>query len=183
MTSSNLIRWGGLAAVIAGALFIIINVITLLVLGFGQEPFELLIRSVISPLGGALLLLGLFGLYTRQAEATDVIGLIGFLFAFFGTVAALTGNVWANLLAYLGWALFGVSSLQARVYPPAAAVLLVVSAVLAAPFSTLTASALGNIPVYVGLGANTIFNVAIAWLGFALFTGRGISTEQNHHER
>ncbi len=182
MTSSNLIRWGGLAAVIAGALFVVINVITLLVLGFGQEPFELLIRSVISPVGGALLLLGLFGLYARQAEATDVIGLIGFLFAFFGTVSALTGNVWANLLGYLGWALFGVSSFQARIYPPAAAILLTVGAVLAAPFSALTASELGNIPVYVGLGAITIFNIAVAWLGFALFTGRGLSAEQTYDE-
>jgi hypothetical protein len=182
MTSSNLIRWGGLAAVIAGALFVVINVITLLVLGFGQEPFELLIRSVISPVGGALLLLGLFGLYARQAEATDVIGLIGFLFAFFGTVSALTGNVWANLLGYLGWALFGVSSFQARIYPPAAAILLTVGAVLAAPFSALTASEMGNIPVYVGLGAITIFNIAVAWLGFALFTGRGLSAEQTYDE-
>ena len=183
MTSSNLIRWGGLAAVVAGVLFVIINVITLLVLGFGQDPFELLIRSVISPVGGALLLLGLFGLYARQAEATDVIGLIGFLFAFFGTISALTGNVWANLLAYLGWALFGVSSLQARVYPPTAAMLLTVGAVITAPFSTLTASELGNVPVLAGLCASTIFNVAVAWLGFALFTGRGASPERTSHEK
>jgi hypothetical protein len=71
---------------------------------------------VISPVGSALLLLGLIGLYARQSEATDVIGLISFLFALFGTVLALAGNVWGNLLAYLGWALFGVASLQARVY-------------------------------------------------------------------
>jgi hypothetical protein len=41
---------------------------------------------------------------------------------------------------------------------------------------------LGNIPVYVGLGAITIFNIAVAWLGFALFTGRGLSAEQTYDE-
>jgi hypothetical protein len=181
--SSNLIRWGGLAAVVAGVLFIIINLITLVILGFGQESFELVVRSVISPFAGAMLVLGLVGLYARQSEATDVIGLIGFLFALFGTVLALAGNVWANMLAYLGWALFGVSSLQARIYPPIAAILLIIGAVVTAPFSTLTVGELGDILVYVGIGASTIFNIAIAWLGFALFTGRGVSAEQSYRPR
>ena len=182
MQSSNLIRWGGLAAVIAAALFIIVNLITLLVLVFGQESFELLVRSVISPVAGALLLLGLIGLYARQSEATDVIGLISFLFALFGTVLALAGNVWANMLAYLGWALFGVSSLQARVYPPIAAILLIIGALITAPFSTRTVGGL-DILVYVSVGASTVFDIAIAWLGFALFTGRGVSAEQPDRAR
>ena len=177
MKASNLIRWSGLAAVVAGVLFTAINLITLLILGFGQGLSELLLRSVISPIAGALLVLGLVGLYTRQSEATDVIGLISFLFAFFGTMLALAGNVWANMLAYLGWALFGVSSLQARIYPPKAAVLLTIGAVVTAPFSTLTVSGLGSILVYASLIASTIFNVALAWLGFVLFTEKGISAE------
>ena len=172
MESSNLIRWGGLAAMVAGALFIIINVITLVILGFGQGQLELLVRTVISPVAGALLLLGLVGLYAYQSKVIDVVGLIGFLLAFFGTVLALAGNVWASMLAYLGWALFGVSSWQARIYPPMAAILLVIGAVLTAPFSALIVSRLGDILVYVGLGASTIFAIAIVWLGFALFTGR-----------
>jgi len=170
--SSNLIRWGGLAAMVAGALFIIINVITLVILGFGQGQLELLVRTVISPVAGALLLLGLVGLYAYQSKVIDVVGLIGFLLAFFGTVLALAGNVWASMLGYLGWALFGVSSWQARIYPPMAAILLVIGAVLTAPFSALIVSRLGDILVYVGLGASTIFAIAIVWLGFALFTGR-----------
>ena len=183
MKSSDLIPLGGLAAMTAGALSIAINFLTVLVLGFGQGSFELMVRSVISPLAGVLLVLGLVGLYVRQSAATDIIGLIGFLFALFGTVSVLAGNVWANLLAYLGWALFGVSSFQARVYPPAAAIVLIVGATITAPFSVITASELGDVSVYVGLGANTVFNVAVAWLGFALFTGRGISGKQTHPEK
>ena len=173
MESSNLIRWGGLAAVVAGALFVIINLTTVLILGLGQGQLELLVRTVLSPVAGALLLLGLVGLYARQLEVVDIVGLIGFLLAFFGTVLALAGNVWASMLGYLGWALFGVSSWQARIYPPTAAILLVIGAVLTAPFSAFVVNRLGDIFVYAGIGASTIFGIAIAWLGFALFTGRG----------
>ncbi len=184
MTISNLIRWGGLVAVVAGTLFIIVNLITLLALAFGQESFALFVRSVISPVAGTLLLLGLVGLYARQSEATDIIGLIGFLFAFFGTGLALAGNAWANLLAYLGWALFGISSLQARVYPPAAATLLVIGALIVAPFSVFTVGGLSSIPAYVGVGASTVLNVAIVWLGFALFTAeRDVSVEHSQRAR
>ena len=177
MNASNLTRWSGLAAVAAGILFTIINFITLLILGFGQGLSELLIRSVISPIAGTLLVLGLVGLYTRQVEATDVVGLLSFLLAFFGTMLALAGNIWANLLAYLGWALFGLTSLQARIYPPIAAVLLTIGAVVTAPFSTLTVSGFGSILVYISLIASTIFNIAIVWLGFVLFTEKGTSAE------
>jgi len=182
MKSSDLIRWSGLAAVIAGALFMIINLIVLLILSFGLGSLEILVRSAISPVAGTLLALGLVGLYARQSEATDVIGLIGFLFAFSGTVLALAGNVWANLLAYLGWALFGVSSWQARVYPPMAAILLTIGALITAPFSILIAGGGSAILAYVGVGASTVFNIAIAWLGFVLFTRRSVSAEQTHRE-
>jgi len=39
--------------------------------------------------------------------------------------------VWAALVANVGWALFGMGSLQARTYPRVATILLIVGAVLA----------------------------------------------------
>src|SRR5215210_1343970 len=176
MRSLDLIRWSGLSAGIGGTLFIIINLTALLTSSFGQSSLGLLVRNVISPVGGALLVLGLIGLYARQSEATDAIGLVGFLFAFFGTVLALAGNVWANLLAYFGWALFGVSSWQARVYPPIASILLTIGALVAAPFSTLVAGT-SSVLIYMGVGAGIVFNGAVAWLGFALFSGRSVAAE------
>lgn len=171
MKSSDLIRWGGLAAAIAGVLLIVINLITLLVvLNLGQQSPEMMVRSLISPIAGTLVVLGLLALYARQAEAIDNIGLIGFLLALFGTILALAGDIWANLLAYLGWALFGVSSWQARVYPPVASVLLVVGALIIAPFSTLSLGGSNIFLAYIGVGASTVFNVALIWLGIALFT-------------
>jgi hypothetical protein len=184
VTSSNLLRWSGLAALIAGVLFVLVNLITLLVMSVGQGPFDLLIRAVISPLAGTLLLLGLVGLYIHQAEVTDVIGLTGFLLAFFSTGLAMAGNAWANLLADLGWALFGVSSFQARVYPPATAILLVIGALLAAPFSVLVVGGISDTLAYASVVANTILDIAIVWLGYALFTvERDVSAEQRHHAR
>jgi len=181
MKSSDLIRWSGLAALIAGVLFIIIQLITLSILLFGQVPLVLLLRAVILPIGGALLVLGLMGLYARQAELTHVLGLVGFLLALIGTILALSGNVWANLAAYLGWALFGVASLEARVYPPMGAILLIGGAVTSAPFSTLSVGA-PSVFLYMSVGAHILFNVAIAWLGFALFSGRSVAAEQTHNE-
>jgi hypothetical protein len=125
--------------------------------------------------------LGLIGLYVRQSEAIDVIGLVGFLLALFGTVLALIGNVWANLLAYFGWALFGVASWQTRVYSTMAAILLTIGALIAAPFSTLVADASSAL-IYMGVGASIVFNGAVVWLGFALFSERSVAAEGTPNE-
>ena len=74
-------------------LFIVTNLIALLSSSFGQGSLGLLVRNVVSPVGGTLLVLGLVGLYAGQSEATGGVGLVGFLFALFGTVLALAGNV------------------------------------------------------------------------------------------
>lgn len=82
MAHSDLIRWGGLAAVIAAALFVIADLVVL-VLAFGQQPAEgLLIRAAVSGSAGLLLALGLVGLYAHQAQEAGYLGLVGFLAAF-----------------------------------------------------------------------------------------------------
>jgi hypothetical protein len=96
-------------------------------------------------------------------------------------VLALAGNGWANSLAYFGWALFGVSCWQTRVYPPIATILLTISALIAAPFSTFIAGDMSMV-VYISVGANIVFNVAVAWLGFAHFSGRSVRSEQALNE-
>src|SRR5919202_7122188 len=134
MPSSTLIRWGGIAAVVAGVLFIIVHLINLFALIAGRDPAAILARATITQIGGAVLLFGLVGLYFRHSEELGIAGLIGFVFAFFGAAFALAGNIWANLLADLGWALFGIACLQARVYPRIAAIVLIMGAWLTALF-------------------------------------------------
>jgi hypothetical protein len=88
ITTSNLIRWAGLSAVVGGSLFVAIQPIhppeTLAAVTTGTW---VLVHAV----GVAmclLILLGLTGLYARQADRAGWLGLAGFLL--FGLMWALT---------------------------------------------------------------------------------------------
>jgi hypothetical protein len=201
MSSSDLIRWAGLAAILAGVLLVVADLLNLAI-GFDEdEPFSetattgiYAFQSVVNLLAAVLLLIGLVGLYARQSEAAGpagLLGLAGFLVAFLGT-ALVTGLLWASLFivptlavevpAFLdqvegpppgffltfitfavGWLLFGIATLLARVYPRIPTILVMIGAVIAVlplPFTGI------------------VLAIAVAWLGFALFTGREALTEQ-----
>lgn len=201
--SSNLIRWGGLAAMLAGVLLIAADLLSLTISpkfpsveSLTSGPYA--VQSVLKLVAAALLLLGLFMLYARQAKAAGTLGLAGFLVAFAGT-ALMVGAFWATAffaptlaagapeyfdaegptgrladafvvswaLFILGWILFGVATLRARVYPRSAAVLLIVGAVPA--FGTL---------MVVGLPTGILFSVAVAWLGYALWSEKNVPARQ-----
>lgn len=86
-------QWGGLAALLAGVLLILSDLLRLYIdlvdpalfsylslggmLGFGLDGFLGLILAV-------LMQLGLVGLYARQAQAAGIVGLIGLVLATFG---------------------------------------------------------------------------------------------------
>ncbi len=127
------------------------------------------------------------GIYTSQLQAAGSLGVFAFLLVFFGTAlmvgvawfqtfAARTlalavpgffeddpggwlggGMASSYVLGALGWLLFGVATLRARVYSRWASILLVVGAVLL------------GLPLP---GTEIVWAVAIAWLGFTLFMGR-----------
>jgi hypothetical protein len=95
--SSNLIRLSGLAAVVAGVLLTIGDL-----LSFATEPENLSEWATIPSyffvwflylLGGVLLLVGL---YAYQSEAAGILRLVGFVGAFSGTALVL-GVIWAQL--------------------------------------------------------------------------------------
>ena len=79
------------------------------------------------------------------------------------TGLGLPGFILSFLLAGLGWLVFGVATLRARVYPRWAAILLIVGAVLS--FTPLPLSGM-------------VLSVAVAWLGFILFTERQFARAQ-----
>nr|MDQ3303344.1 hypothetical protein [Actinomycetota bacterium] len=157
MSASNLIRVGGLAAVLAGALLLIADLWSLLleVIVGGSENFSEFavttpwtVLSTMFLLGSLLLLVALVGLYARQSEAAGTLGLAGFLVALVGT-GLLVGMMWtmafvvpsaaieapafldaeetagpldmgfmlSGIAVAVGWALFGVATLRARVFP------------------------------------------------------------------
>lgn len=201
MSSSILIRWGGLVAILAGVLVVLAEILGL---GFvGRDASVAIVTgsytfySVLLTAAAILLPLGLVSLYFRQAEMSGPLGLVSFFLAFAGTIV-VAGLFWIGTLLVpaivelapetaseaasdyvrvgatpgfspsifvfaLGWLLFGVASLQTQVYPRPAVMLLIIGAVIAAiplPLSTV------------------VLAVAIAWLGYDLFTGMGTTDEQ-----
>lgn len=202
MSSSNLIRLGGLAALLGAVLLIISSLWRTLAIG---RPGDYVLSEAattwtwvavqgVSLLGLALLLVGLVGLYARQAEDTGILGLVGFLLLLIGAALAL-GTRWfdvfvlpdaaaaapewvdanttgwaafgfdlTDLLAVPGWLLFAVATLRAGVYPRAAVITLLIGAVIAL------------LPLY--SPSSLVRNAAVAWLGVALLTGRVASREE-----
>lgn len=196
MSSSNLIRLGGLAAVVSGVLLVIGDLLSLTepeTMSEAATTASFTLTYLLYLLGTVLVLVGLVALYVRQSEAAGILGLVSFAVAFFGT-ALLLGAVWAQLfvapflatrapealnadatgalavgftltfaLVAVGWLLFGVATLRAGVYPRAAAIVTIVGAVF------------GFLPIP---ASGIVLDVAVAWLGFILFTERGVSAEQ-----
>ena len=190
MSSEDLIRWSGLAAMVGGTLSIIGELLNIFTYA-SREPFSgivttapYIVESLLFLLGAVLVLFALFGLYNRQSQAAGSLGVVGFLAPFLGTalwvaihwaytfiVPYLAGEApevvdagfvpfafpLSALIFSLGWLLFGLAALRARVYPRVAAVLLMVGAILG--FIPLP---LGTVPLF----------VAVAWLGYTLFAGK-----------
>lgn len=143
-------------------------------------------------LATVLIGLSLVGLYAHQAQEAGTLGLVAFVVAFFGemmaagstwsetffgawlaraapdlldadpTGALAAGVVLSYLLFALGWLLFGLASLRARVLPRGAGVMLIIGAIL---FPVLGALSL---PL-----AGLVFGLAVAWMGLALWSGAG----------
>lgn len=215
ITTSTLSRWAGLAAVAAGITFAGIQPIHP-----PDVPASVTTSAwgIIMPLKLAmclLFLIGMTGIYTRQARETGWLGLMGylllslswafnlaFIFAealivpllvttaptfvegFFGifnghpiemalgalpALYALTG-----LFYMLGGLLFGVATFRARVLPRQAAALLAIVSVLtpAAALLPHELQRLAGMPV----------GLALAWLGYALWSDTGTETVKIQHE-
>lgn len=137
------------------------------------------------------ILFGLPGLYVRQAARAGYLGLVAFTLTFAAValgighyymvafVEAGIGTSWPEaaeaardssrimmpfeFLAFvLGWLLFGIVSLRARVFPRLPAILIIIGILL------VLARAFFELPGPVG---GVLMGVAIAWMGIDLFKG------------
>lgn len=199
MSSVSLVRVGGLAAILAGVLLVLGELMNLLI-DFETDPVEAatsgtsIVQSVVFLLGVALLLVGLVGLYIRLAEATGgLLGLVGFLLALVGT-GMVMGVLWdqtftvpalaqvaptllesdppalVNFGFIFSFVLFGLGWLLFGVEAYRARVYPRIAVILLMVGAVLTILPLP----FVGL----VFAVGLAWLGLALLTGRDTSAEQ-----
>jgi hypothetical protein len=181
MSSSGLIRWGGLAAMVAGLAFILD---ILAGLGFTSDnlfTFRMLYAdwtNAVYIVAVLLMVVGLLGLHTLQkdnygrigrggfwtvvvASLAQVLGLILFLLDTF----ALLGLVFpVGVLAIpVGLILYGVATLQAKVLPRWCGLGLIII-----PPITLVSGYYGGI----------LFGVLWLALGYVLWTWRGTAAEQ-----
>ncbi len=189
MQPSNLIRWGGLAAVLAGTFFIV-EAVAVPFIGDSHWGFHALDFPA-----HAFLAVGLVGLYLwqKRQERFGWLGTVGFILVVAPSVVIALGGlaiVFVDgvlkapvgvldaihplaLLLIIGSVLFGMATMRANVLPSRAALLIIIGA-------------LGFFGIaFAGVGPEWLISVAVAilgagwaWLGYALWSESGESAHQ-----
>lgn len=197
MSPSMLIRLGGLAAVLAGVLFIIYDLLSLSWSEAGLSEAATggfyALAEALHIVGGVLLLGGLVGLYAHQSLSAGTLGAIAFLVAFAGT-ALFVGVIWT--LTFVAPSVAGVAP-ELLSDSPAGALgigftlsfvlgslgwLLFGVATLKAGVYPRTAAVL----LIVGVVLNflpiplsaVVWEASIAWLGFSLLAEGGATAKR-----
>jgi hypothetical protein len=195
MSSYNLVRWGGLAAMLGGALFVV-SALLIASMPRGCIGDECALRPMRDTgIAGVLLMLALLlvvvgaaGLVVcvRRAGRLGRLGKTGIIVAAVGAALPVIGGLVQGVLfdgdyplmpffvipgvlaLVVGFVLLGLAVLQARVLPRWAAVLLVVGSLAMLGFNDQNAQALMAIPN------------GKAWMvvGYALWSGKGEPIQQ-----
>ena len=190
MTSPNLFRWGGLAALLAGAFFIVEAAAAPFI-----ESFHWAFHALDAP-AHALLAVGLVGLYlwqTRQGRF-GWLGTVGFILIVTASVLITLGGLVLifvdgvlgteaevlndlvhplELVVMMGAVLFGMATMRVNVLPSGGALLIIIGALVYFGIKI------------VGVGPDWLISVAVAivgagwvWLGQALWSESGESVKQ-----
>ncbi len=187
MSASNLIRWGGPAALLGGVFSILFAFV-------GEDSWA---HVPLDAARYAFLVVGIVGLYLylRQSTGFGLLGTVGFYVCVFvfALVAILDLRIIVNEgveqtyialgpvrgpLLLLGLLLFGVAILRAGRLPRAGAWLLIAAAltnVLAILGMIVSGGTLGG---WVFIIPTVLFGLGWAWLGYGLWSESGAATEQ-----
>lgn len=185
MWLENPARWGGLAALIAGVLLLVSQLLRLYVDFLDPAFFGRVnvLDAWVAVLLAVIMQLGLVGLYAPHAKAMGPLGLLGFVLASAGVQLVMGASfifafvrpvVWPwedpeyfektigslaqfGLSFVLGWVLLSVAALRARTYPRTANMLLIAGALIL----------LIPLPL-----SDLIFALTVAWLGYVLYSDR-----------
>lgn len=181
MLPSNVVRWGGIAGVASGGVFVLLSLISLAMRG----PSSVL--DVIFLIAWLLTLISVAGLHAVQQGRYGLLGRAGSLVLAVGIVTSIIGTaaevagiavlVWlafpvGMLLMLVGFVLLGIATIRARVLPRWSGVILIAALPLTAiAGGILVESDLGDYPGVAVMG--------VAWLalGYALLQ-RGPSAKE-----
>ena len=170
MSSPDLIQWGGLAAILAGGVWVVSGFLALVYQGVHAPGTfaDYLVEGTFA-IGVLLTAVGMVGLHALQRDNYGRIGRAGFytvviasVAQFLGTVVRLLGSSALEFLVFpvgvlavlVGFVLYGAATLQARVLPRWCGVGLIV-----------------GLPVAIALGlygGNVLFGLFWLALGYLL---------------
>jgi len=185
MSSSDVVSWGAMGALLAGIAWLLSGLISLVMPGQGTEEigsFSYYLLETLFCAATVGILGGLASLHALQVASYGRLGVIGFYAAFIGTALLListaatiiAGREVLNFLFVLGFlgtlglVPLGVATLRARVLPRWCGVLLIVAVM--------------GIPVYFALGnygGAILYGLVWLGLGYTLWLERGKSAEQS----
>lgn len=191
--SPRVLHWSGWTLLIGALVSIVSAFLTFAIPGpAGQSGPSSIPVSVVSLVGGILILLGLPASYMRQAKQVGRLGLIGFIALWltallFAIVLSIIGIVAVSsnpasafagppppflmvfflvgtVLEVIGGALFGIMTIRAHVFPSLIGWMLIVAVILGLVGFPLS----GVISTIVGTVSSVLLFLALAWLGYAL---------------
>ena len=190
MASPNLIRWGGLATLCAGAFFIVEAAVAPFI-----ADFHWAFHTLDAP-AHALLAVGVVGLYLwqRSQEHFEWLGTVGVILIVTASVLLTLGGLVLiyidgvlgteaeglndivhplELVVMMGAVLFGMATMRVNVLPSGGALLIIIGALVYFGIKI------------VGVGPDWLISVAVAivgagwvWLGRALWSESGESVQQ-----
>ena len=201
MRTHTLIRWGGLAALVASIISIAIEIALLATIGnqaygVAAQTSQWSVLYTLRLIATILLMLGLVALFARQSQKMGTFGVVAFFVAATGTML-VSGFAWALTFTFpamaasvpefldahaaapsiglvltlflvtVGWLLFGIVCLRAKVLPAGSSWLLIAGSFLALVLNMMKA------PM-----SWLIFDVGVIWMGWWIWKERTIATNE-----
>lgn len=128
MRTHTLIRWGGLAALVASIVSIVISIVLMVTIGnqaysAAALTTEWSLLYALRLIAVALLMLGLVALFARQSQKMGIFGVVAFLIAAIGTMLVF-GFAWALTFTFPAMAKTVPEFLDAHASEPSIGVVL-----------------------------------------------------------
>ncbi len=175
MSTSNLIRWSGLAAILSGVLAVASSGLSTIV------ETQSAALEVIYVLQAIPMLFGILGVYAYQHEECGWSGFLGFILAVIGNafllggageVARVPNFMLGGTLAGIGLLLLAIGSWKAGVFPSWMPMLWIVAILAGVPAMAVELSGQLALAQLVVLVSGLIFAVGFIGTGYVLWSWR-----------